>query len=116
MTFQRAAAGGERVRRDDLEARFQEVVPGPELLGIAVAHDEDHERARHHALPRVLAPVRSDELLLSDAMSGASENATTSASRPDATARLCSPDAPYNWENETPLPAADFWKAGISCP
>src|SRR6266511_5512429 len=52
----------------------------------------------------------------SDAMSGASENATTSASRPDATARLCSPDAPYDWENETPLPAADFWKAGISCP
>ncbi len=49
-------------------------------------------------------------------MSGASENATTSASRPDATARLCSPDAPYDWENETPLPAADFWKAGISCP
>src|SRR5439155_5259811 len=30
----------------------------------------------------------------SDVMSGASENATMSAPSPDATARLCSPDAP----------------------
>src|ERR1044072_7810553 len=52
----------------------------------------------------------------SDVMSGASENATTSALRPDATARLCSPDAPYDCENDTSLPAAVFWNAGISAP
>ena len=49
-------------------------------------------------------------------MSGASENATMSASSPAATARLCSPDAPYDCEKETSLPAAVFWKAGISWP
>src|SRR6476469_9476987 len=52
----------------------------------------------------------------SDVTSGASENATTSASRPDATARLCSPDAPYDCENDTSLPACVFWKAEISWP
>src|SRR5919197_634362 len=50
----------------------------------------------------------------SDVMSGASENATTSAESPAATARLCSPDAPYDCENVTSLPAAVFWNAGIS--
>jgi hypothetical protein len=49
-------------------------------------------------------------------MSGASEKATMSASSPEATARLCSPDAPYDCENETPLPAGVFWNAEISWP
>ena len=44
-------------------------------------------------------------------MSGSSENATTSAGRPAATARLWSPEAPYDWVNLTFLPAAVFWKA-----
>jgi hypothetical protein len=46
--------------------------------------------------------------------SGSSENATTSAGRPDSTARLCSPDAAYDWSNETPLPAGVFSNIGIS--
>src|SRR5215217_2518714 len=29
--------------------------------------------------------------------SGSSDRATTSAGRPDSTARSCSPDAPYDW-------------------
>src|SRR3954449_7792010 len=46
--------------------------------------------------------------------SGASERATTSAGRPDATARDWSPDAPYDWVNVTPLPVGVSWNAGIS--
>src|SRR6266542_4227544 len=46
-------------------------------------------------------------------MSGSSENSTTSADSPFLTARLCSPDAPYDCVKETPLPAAVFWKAGM---
>src|SRR3954447_14601952 len=52
----------------------------------------------------------------SDVTSGASENATRSASSPEATARLCSPDAPYDCEKLTSLPAEVFWNAGISAP
>ena len=52
----------------------------------------------------------------SEVMSGSRENATMSASSPAATARLCSPDAPYDWENVTPLPAWVFWNAAINCP
>src|SRR5665648_534819 len=50
----------------------------------------------------------------SRAMSGASENPTTSAGSPASTARLCSPDEPYDSLNATFAPAAVFWKAGIS--
>ncbi len=46
-------------------------------------------------------------------MSGASEKATMSAGRPCSTARLCSPDAPYDWSNVTPWPAGVFWKASM---
>src|ERR671930_2273345 len=52
--------------------------------------------------------VQSGETILSltrRVMSGASENATTSAGRPDSPARLWSPEAPYEDVNETPLPA-----------
>src|SRR5439155_24020866 len=51
----------------------------------------------------------------SEVMSGSSENATMSASSPAATARLCSPEAPYDCEKLTSLPVDVFWKAGISC-
>ena len=37
-------------------------------------------------------------------MSGVVENATTSAGCPDATARLCEPEAPKDWLKVTPLP------------
>src|SRR5215212_3469439 len=40
---------------------------------------------------------------------------TTSASRPLRTARLWSPEAPYDCVNETSLPPDVPWKAGISC-
>ena len=37
-----------------------------------------------------------------------------SALRPAATARAWSPEAPYDCEKLTPLPAAVAWNAGIS--
>src|SRR5947209_9971898 len=37
--------------------------------------------------------------------SGSVENATMSAGWPVATARLCEPEGPNDWPNETPLPA-----------
>src|SRR5659263_548863 len=52
--------------------------------------------------------------LTSRVVSGASENSTTSAGSPASTARLCSPDEPYDSLSSTSLPAAVFWKAGIS--
>src|SRR3954451_23146840 len=45
--------------------------------------------------------------------SGSSENATTSAGRPLSTARLWSPDAPYDWVNVIPLPSGVLLNAGI---
>jgi hypothetical protein len=48
-------------------------------------------------------------------MSGSRARVTTSAARPFWTARLWSPEAPYDWENPTPLPASVFWNSGISC-
>ena len=47
-------------------------------------------------------------------MSGASENATTSAASPASTARLCSPELPYDWSNSTPAPSSVDLKASIS--
>src|SRR5262245_49307533 len=47
-------------------------------------------------------------------MSGASERATMSALRPALTARACSPDAAYDWLNETSSPAVVFWNCEIS--
>src|SRR5262245_51601431 len=45
--------------------------------------------------------------------SGASENSTTSAGSPFRTARLWSPDGPYDWVKLTPCPAWVFWNAGM---
>ena len=47
-------------------------------------------------------------------MSGVVENATASAGWPVSTARLCEPDAPNDWPNETPLPALVCANAVVS--
>ena len=46
--------------------------------------------------------------------SGSTEKLTTSVGRPDSTLRDWSPDGPYDWLKETPLPAAVFWNSGIT--
>src|SRR3954454_7309489 len=46
-------------------------------------------------------------------MSGSSENATTSAGCPAATARLCAPEAPKDSWNDVPLPAVVALKPGM---
>src|SRR4051794_25987588 len=46
--------------------------------------------------------------LTSALMSGQSERWTKSAFCPARTARVCSPEAPYDWLNETLLPALVF--------
>src|SRR6476646_5041594 len=43
--------------------------------------------------------------------SGSSERCTSSALRPAITARDWSPEAPYDCEKVTPLPAEVFWKS-----
>jgi hypothetical protein len=48
-------------------------------------------------------------------MSVSREKATMSAFSPDSTARLWSPDAPYDWVKVTFLPAGVAWKALMSC-
>jgi hypothetical protein len=53
--------------------------------------------------------------LVSRVMSGSRENATRSAFKPDATARLWSPDAPYDWVKVMFLPAGVAWKALMIC-
>ncbi len=64
----------------------------------------------------VRGPVLGDDPGLDERASrpGSSEKATTSAGRPDSTARDCSPELPYDWEIETPSPAGVFANAGIS--
>ena len=52
--------------------------------------------------------------LTSVSTSGAREKATMSAFSPAATALAWSPEAPYDCEKETPLPAAVAWNIGIS--
>src|SRR3954452_3909158 len=55
------AAARERVRRDHLDARLREVVPGLDVLGVALAGDEDDHGVRDHALVLVLVPALVDE-------------------------------------------------------
>src|SRR5271167_4647240 len=50
--------------------------------------------------------------LTSRSTSGSSEKLTTSACRPLATERLCSPEGPKDWLKLTPLPSLVAWKAG----
>ena len=74
------AARGERVRRDDLDARPEQVVPAEDLLRVAVPHDEHDDRVRDHALVLLLVPPRVDDpAATSSSTSGASESATMSA-------------------------------------
>src|SRR3954465_8407237 len=88
-------AARERVRRENLDARLEQVVPGADVLRVALAHDEADDRLRDEPLRRRARPVLAHEPVLTRrSMSGASENATTSAARPDSTARLWSPEAP----------------------
>src|SRR5688572_713598 len=58
------AAGGERVRRDHLDAVLQKVVPGLDVLGVSLADDEDDHGVGHHAVVFVLVPVRVDQARL----------------------------------------------------
>src|SRR5262249_58193197 len=51
--------------------------------------------------------------LTSGVMSGCGENATMSAGWPAATARLWSPEAPYDWVNLTFFPAGVAWNAAM---
>src|ERR1700704_1877515 len=53
-------------------------------------------------------------LLTRRVMSGVVENATTSAVCPESTARLCEPEAPNDWLNETPLPPEVCANAEVS--
>ena len=55
------AAGGERVRLDDLDARLGQVGPAGDALGIALADDEDDDRLGHEPVVLVLVPVGGDE-------------------------------------------------------
>src|SRR3954447_13048226 len=61
-------AGRERVRREDLDARVEEVVPGADVLRIALAHDEADDRARDEALRRRVRPVARHEAGLDEAV------------------------------------------------
>src|SRR5882724_1659347 len=60
------ASRREWVRRDHLDARLEQVVPGLQLLRVAVTHDEDDYRACDHPLVLVLVPALRDELLLDE--------------------------------------------------
>src|SRR5918997_787958 len=54
-------AGGERVGRDDLDAVLGEVVPGLDVLGVAVADGEHHDGVGDEALRVVVGPVGVDD-------------------------------------------------------
>src|SRR5215208_1619691 len=41
---------GERVGGDDLDPRLDQVIPGPDVLGVALAGDQHHPRVADHAL------------------------------------------------------------------
>ena len=102
------AAGGERVRRDDLDAVLRQIVPALDPLRVPVANHEDDDGVGDHALVLAARSSRAPTMSASTrrVMSGSSENATTSARRPASTARLCSPEAPNDWSNSTPSPDA----------
>jgi hypothetical protein len=51
--------------------------------------------------------------LTSRVMSVSSENSTMSARSPLSTARLWSPDAPYDWVKVTFFPAGVAWNAAM---
>src|SRR5829696_6369141 len=53
--------GGERVGGDDLDPRLDQVIPGPNVLGVALTGDQDHHRVGDHALVGVGVPVLGDQ-------------------------------------------------------
>ena len=54
-------ARGERVRREDLDARLEQVVPGLDVLRVALADDERDDRGRDQALVVAVLPRRVDQ-------------------------------------------------------
>src|SRR5829696_6460250 len=52
---------GERVGGDDLDPWLDQVVPGADVLGVALAGDQDHHRVGDHALVAVGVPVLGDQ-------------------------------------------------------
>src|SRR4051812_2658785 len=61
-------AARERVRGEDLDARLEQVVPRADVLRVALAHDEAHDRLRDEALRRRARPVLGDEPVLDEAV------------------------------------------------
>src|SRR4051794_15365971 len=59
---------GERVGRQDLDARLEQVVPGVDALRVALAHDEADDRARDEPLRRRVGPRLVDEPGLDEAV------------------------------------------------
>ena len=58
------AARRERVRRDDLDVAGDDVVPGLDVLRVALADREHHDRVGDEAVVLVLVPVGRDEVLV----------------------------------------------------
>src|SRR5215218_5227761 len=54
-------ARGERVGSEHLDPRLEQVVPGADVLGVALADDERDDRARDEPLGRVCGPALVDE-------------------------------------------------------
>ena len=54
-------ARAERVRREHLDARLEQVVPGLDVLRIALAHDERDDRGGDEAVVRPVLPRRLDQ-------------------------------------------------------
>src|SRR3954453_10123685 len=61
-------AARERVRGEDLDARLEQVVPGADVLRVALADDEADDRLRDEALRRRARPVLADEPVLDEAV------------------------------------------------
>src|SRR3954464_12539746 len=61
-------AARERVRREDLDARLEQVVPRADVLRVALADDEADDRLRDEALRRRARPVLGDEPVLDEAV------------------------------------------------
>jgi hypothetical protein len=59
-------AGGERVRRDHLDAGLQQVVPAADVLRVAVTDGEDDDRVGDDAAVGLPVPLRIDEARLDE--------------------------------------------------
>ena len=61
------AAGGERVRGDDLDALLEQIVPGGDLLRVVRTDGEDDDGVGHHAVVLVGIPVLGDKTRFDEA-------------------------------------------------